>query len=437
MFRVGLIANEQDDFGCALARSFADEGIGMTRRPREFVKFSVPPDGCSEAWEGTVTYRGLNGTVEVPVRVAITPDGTRPEFIGSFASVVWYAVGMGGFGKRGCFLLSASRVANHVTAGMTSRCLVLRNAWSRGAPAEFRRSMVATRAAKQLAAQITSDNVSRPEVLSFPKKPEGRHFAMASQWVAEERPMAIVSTCCLHAASDRRKIVDSFDPEVVNLLVRTAQAAFAPMPNIRRWTIATFGPKDYGWLTNLNIKKVLLPYMWNAPESVVRQDLERNFLLTAEVVDRLNASLPFPVTLHQLSDGLESIDIQSIVAAADARARVMLPSLLRNPPLIFRQLPTEDDKLARLQQEALLYLIDTMRYGQVEEGREPVVYVGLEVHGGYWQYGNLFVGPNGEFLPLAWFPQSVRQHWGQWTTSNGQLVRERRKLGSMLTQFGF
>jgi hypothetical protein len=116
----------------------------------------------------------------------------------------------------------------------------------------------------------------------------------------------------------------------------------------------------------------------------------------------------------------------------------MLPGLMAHPPAIFSQMQSPEDIFNRVQQEAFLYLLDTIKWGQLtEEKRSRVLCVGLEVHGGYWAHGNLFEGPKGEFLPLAWLPQAVRQHWGDWVTKNRTLSKERKRLSNMLSYFGY
>ena len=113
-----------------------------------------------------------------------------------------------------------------------------------------------------------------------------------------------------------------------------------------------------------------------------------------------------------------------------------MESIQRNPPAIFKLLASDEERFARVQQEALLYLIDTIRLGQVkDEDRPAVLYVGLEVHGGYWAHGNLFYGPNGEFLPQCWLPKAARQHYVSWNTSSA-LERERARLESLLRHHG-
>lgn len=247
----------------------------------------------------------------------------------------------------------------------------------------------------------------------------------------------MISACCLNADEARTGIVDSLSPEIVNLLARCAQAAFERLPRIQQWRITTFGPDDYNWLEEIGISKVLLPYMWDAPRSKVREDMEKNFALTGEMVSVLASLLPFPVTLAQLSDLNDSLDIPWLVSESRERANLMLPSLEREPPLIFRQLKTRQERFDRVQQEAFLYLLDTIRFGQLHgENRPAILYVGLEVHGGYWAHGNLFQGPRGEFLPLAWLPQCVRQHWGGWVLKNPQLNKERKQLSALLARLG-
>jgi hypothetical protein len=277
----------------------------------------------------------------------------------------------------------------------------------------------------------------RPDFLEFPKGFEGEHFSSLSSWVDQRVPIYMASGCCLNADEERTGIVDCFDPDITDLLCRTAKAAFDALPGIAEWWIYTFGPDDFDFLGELGISKVLLPYMWDAPRNKVRADMGKNLELMQALGAKLQDCLPFPVHVGQLSERSEKVDIPWLVQESRKRAEIMLPELTAHPPLIFKKL-TPEERVDRTQQEAFLYLLDTVRLGQLEgEDRDKVVYVGMEVHGGYWQQGDLFRGPRGEFLPLAWFPQCVRQHWGPWVAKNATLKRERERLGHMLRGMGY
>jgi|GEM_PF-2091627 len=402
--------------GAALAtlKSFVEQGEGMARRPRTFEK-------DHGVWLGNIKYGDSH-------QYHINIDAVSAPSLASAPSADWYIIGSPSI--RGHFVLSPKRLKEwYKTLPRGGKVLVVSESKSQ--------QSVAKNAANQLAAEITSETLFRPNYLSFPGGNESQHFHTIANWVGEDRSFRLVSGCCLNADESRHGIVERLNPEITSLLCRTAKAAFDQVP-VSEWYLYTFGPADYDFLGDLGIQKVLLPYMWNKPKSEVQPDMTKNYELLQGLVDELSQALPFPVRAGQLSDDTSRVDVPWLVEASRERASLMLPELMKHPPAIFNQLNGPQDILDRVQQEAFLYLLDTVRWGQVKgESRPPVCYVGVEVHGGYWENGNLCVGPHGEFLPLAWLPQCVRQHWGDWVLKNHTIAAERRHLASMLTHFGY
>lgn len=143
-------------------------------------------------------------------------------------------------------------------------------------------------------------------------------------------------------------------PEIIDLLCACVKAAFAGFPDIKDWHIATFGPRDFDWLGDLGISKVLLPYMWNKPKQDVLPDMEQNYALVKALGEKLSEQLSFSVTVGNLSDNAQDIDIPKFVERAYERAEIMLPVLMASPPLIFKQLRTQAEIISRVQQEAFL-----------------------------------------------------------------------------------
>ena len=398
------------------------------RKPRRF-------ESAEGGFTGSIQYSDGAAQVDVELRLATTPAGTRGADI-----VVVTAEHIG----RGYFTsspnkLHAVRMPDYYSANPNgSRVLALYGDRAN----ESRMSNIIRQAANHLAAEATRRGMFRPDFLSFPRMngdegAERQHFQTVSGWINDGHSVSVVSACCLHADESRQSIVSGFAPEITSLLCRTARAAFAALP-VSGWYVYTFGERDFEWLGDLGIAKVLLPYMWTAPHDQVRRDMAKNFELTEQLGEQLDNTLPFSVRVGHLSDDATGVDIPWLVEASHERARQMLPVLMANPPKIFAQLHSPEEVFARVQQETFLYLWDTCRWGQVPGQQRPRVFtVGLEVHGGYWAAGNLFRGPRGEFLPLSWLPLCVWQPWGPWIMKNKQLAGERRRLAATLSAMGF
>ena len=416
MKKVKIVAVKDDVIEDVLSFFVRD---GSSRRPRLF-------SGRDGAWEGEIHY-GENHQYSVPVSVM-----TVEQSAANLTQADWFLISVDKFSRH--FSTSPKRVANVRLKLPKGKVMAIRGKDNHG----FTPSTNTLRsAANHLGAEITGTSVFRPEFLAFPSGEESRHFQTVAGWVKDEKKVKIVSGCCLNANESRRGIVENLNPDIVNLLARTAGAAFDQMP-ISDWYIYTFGPKDFDWLGDLGIQKVLLPYMWDAPKAQVLKDMELNYALVMSLGQTIQAKVNFPVIVGQLSDYTAKVDLEWLVEASRERARKMLPGLMSEPPIIFTQLKSEQEVFDRVQQEAFLYLLDTVRWGQISgEDRIPVLCAGLEVHGGYWAHGNLFNGPNGEFLPLSWLPQAVRQHWGDWAAKNQHLAKERLRLDRMLNYFGY
>lgn len=432
--RVTVVASKHDPFAVKAIRSFIGEnGIradnNSDRRPRLFREHNNGAPG----WLGSISYgEEHRHSIAVDVRLVDAPPERLP-------AADWRVVSSGpnAHNMQGWFTTASHRIArilgDEVSTDRGSRYLVLNSMQSPRSQGSLERN-----AANHLGMEITNQGIFRPDVLAFPHGIGSRHFQVTSAWLENQQPINLISGCCLHADESRTGIVEALCPEITNLFMRTAQAAFAKFDGIHEWYIYTFGEQDLEFLGELGITKVLLPYMWDAPRDKVRRDLAHNYAMTVALGEELNRRLPFSVVVGQLSDRTEKVDIPWLVQASQERARLMLPRLEANPPLIFKQLPTREDRFYRVQQEAFLYLLDTIRFGQCPgEERPATLYVGLEVHGGYWEHGDLFNGPRGEFLPLCWFPQCVRQHWGPWVLRNPNLAKERQRLDATVKHLGF
>lgn len=430
-----VTALRSDQFAVEALLEFANNGQGGSRRSREF-PVKLMPDMSDVS--GVIRYgpefqlslrvdvRIVESTTDVPDRAYFffsSPGASR-----QFTTVKKNMVG----GTIPQFSGSRNVDVTLIALFPTNSKIQRAGDHAGNARADLRKN-----AANHVAAMLTSASVFRPDFLEFPGGDQAEHFMTLSRWIRDERPIMLLSACCLNADEPRTGIVDAFTPAIIEPFVRTALAAFKRFPHIGEWVITTFGPDDYAWLGELNIQKVLLPYMWDAPLEKVRADMAKNFQLVERLASVLNQYLPFPVRAIQLASDTHGVDVPWLVRESRKRAEQMMPELLKNPPKIFEKLPDYEAKIARIQQEAFLYLLDTMRFGQrAGEARPAVLNCGVEVHGQYWMTGDLFRGPQGEFLPLAWFPQCVRQHWGEWVLKNKQSNSERDRLVALLNQAG-
>lgn len=416
-----VAAVKNDGLACRVVEELAEGRFARTMsvRPRYLEKVG---DGV---WSGEIRY-GPERMHSVEVKAVIVDRQA------DLRGVDWVVVSNNSC--QGYFAVSPKRLANAMPRWFSPNgCRVIALSGGYG---ESRLESVVRQAANHLAAELTRKGLFRPDFLSFPEGTDGIHFDQVRDWVEKGEQIQVVSGVCLNADESRHGIVDDFADEIIDLLIRTSKAALEPLP-VSRWYIYTFGPDDFEWLGDLGIAKVLLPYMWDAPKAKVIDDMKQNTELVRRLGERLDEALPFTVEVGQLSDRSEAVDIDWLVEASWQRAEIMLPVLEENPPAIFDQLDRQG-RIDRVQQEAFLYLLDTVRWGQLPgEHRPPTLYVGLEVHGGYWVHGNLCRGPNGEFLPLAWLPGCVRQHWGKWVLQNRQLESERKRLSAILSCCGY
>ena len=449
--RVVVLAHAGDETAVQVAQALATNGRGRDRRPRWFMDAQV--NGATH-YSGTIERRsGADVLSRTSVEVIVT---SQPE---AYPQRDFLLRGLAPVGSRrycpDAVSLSSPRFTVPVSANATIGCQQF-GVFDR--PIDNGRQYTIDNAANALAALITDQSAWNNRFLSFAGGFASRDWQTVRGWVDEGRLIRLVSACCLNATADRTGIVDRLAPEITDLLVRCARAATSQLSHqIEGWTISTFGPDDYDWLGNLGISKVLLPYMWDAPEAKVRSDLTRNYELIDDLARQLQTKLPFPVRAVQIGQSHADLDLASVIEAGKQRAEMMLPGLLANPPLIFRTIEQdlrrrhpnlsgqlwyealEQEWRARIEQEALLYLIDTARYGSPADlaPGEPVnVCLGLEVHGGYIKQGNLNCGADGLFLPVAWLPGCVRQHFGAWVLSNNALARERRRLNAQLNVAG-
>ena len=430
---VGALAD--DEMAKDALNSFIAGGHGLDRRARRFGEMSA--DGTIA--QGTIRFTKTGQTErEIPVQAQVfssmndVPDGaflyfSSPGFPGGrqFTTV-----------KKNMKLARVPRMTGSRTAQIRPVAIFPNSIKSTG-NTKAALANIYKNAANEVGALITSANVFRPDFLEFPGGDEAEHFKTYAQWVLQAQPIKLISACCLNADEPRTGIVDQLDPELITTFVRTSMAAFMHSPNISQWDIFTFGPDDYDWLGELNAQAVLLPYMLSAPREKVIADMTKNFGLVQKLAMILDRYLPFPVRAYQLAADTQDVDIPWLVEESRKRAEQMMPTLLKNPPKIFDSLPNYEAKRGRIQQEAFLYLLDTMRFGQrVGQDRPAILNCGVEVHGQYWMSGSLFKGPSGEFLPLSWFPQCVRQHWGEWTKKNKELASQRSRLEAILNRSG-
>ncbi|MBI4022716.1 hypothetical protein HY375_00950 [Candidatus Berkelbacteria bacterium] len=440
--------NPNDRVAADVAKVFALHGAGL-RRVRRFVPAQT--NGVLE-WRGHIEHRAKDGTVPsvyVPVRLVF---GDRRDVQGD---VDWTISSAGAYGKR-CFTtslrnltgVSSLRLAGDI-ADSSRKLLVFVPGTGNG---HMSLSNRITNAANHLAAELTSEHVVDTGFLTFPGGLEGDHYHAFSQWVQGGRKIKLVSGICLNADERRGGIVEELSEEIVDTLVRVAQATFGKLP-ISEWELSTFGPDDVDWLRGVKVEtaegyegmgNVLLPYQWDQPAEVVRKDLALNFRLTEGVARKLSAVLPFPVTCKQIHEGAEVVDLPGILEFAREKGQMMRVHMEAEgvQPKVFEQIPTEEGRTARLQQEVLLYMLDVERYGhRPERGSSPdepaVLYVKLEVHGGYWMWGNLFYGPHGQFLPQGILPECVTQHWGPWVLKNRALTEHRRRVKAALSMAGY
>ncbi len=243
-------------------------------------------------------------------------------------------------------------------------------------------------------------------------KPENKKSLLTIGNILNEGEVNFFSACCFHAEEDRQKLVDKLSPHITDLICETMKRATENLP-LSSWNFYTFGPGDWDFLAEWGILETILPYINDLPYP--EKELKKQFQLTQSFVDLLSNRLSFSVklsTLQRLSKGVEK---DLIVKEAEVRAQAIYQKLRRKPPAIFELLPSEEARLERCKKEAILYLLFTEIFGS-----NGFLYLGLEVHGGYWKSGKLNERGN-KYLPLTWFHPVLCQHWGPWAEEQKKL----------------
>lgn len=455
---VVIVAHANDKLAREIIHQLVTDGRGNTRRPRRFEEVGTPNGRIH--YQGQVDLHLKNGAGEyvlhrqVPVEAIITP---HPETETRRDIVIRGAERSLG-GRR---YATSPRYLAHARYAVPLRQDLVRESQTVLVFPQDKTERHATMkrtVANAIAAHVTDQLSWDSAFLSFPGGFEGRDWQTVNAWVNQDRPIELVTACCLNATKDRHRIVDQFAPEITSLLVRCARAAFSRLsPRVTEWSVSTFGPGDLEWLGELGMTRVLLPYMWDAPAEIVRGDMQQNYDLMQGLVNQLDAALPFPVRLTELNAMSGAVDMARLIEASAERSVKMMAVLSQDPPLIFKTIEADlrrrnpglpdsefrqlvaQEQYTRVRQEAFLYLLDTLRHGTPDTlgPDDPVsLCVGLEVHGGYIATGQLNE-VDGKYLPVAWLPGCVRQHWGPWVLENGALKKERAQLAARLSAIGY
>lgn len=234
--------------------------------------------------------------------------------------------------------------------------------------------------------------------------------------------ISFVSACCFHATEERDGLVDSLSPVAIDLIVETAKASIDPN-QIGEWTFYTFGPGDPEFIEEMGLSDILLPFMHGLSDDEMRDTFLKQFELTSSLTERLDriGYVTKVVPLSGLAKGLSQDAIESVFVESEKRGRLMAGNFKMGvkPPKIFEYLsPVEQEK--RSAKEAFIYLLLTAAH-------EESVYLGLEVHGGYWNAGNLN-RLNGNLFPLCWPQPALNQHWGRWAEKKPSVVENQIKF---------
>lgn len=238
--------------------------------------------------------------------------------------------------------------------------------------------------------------------------PENRQsFEAIASMLADHGSLKLFSAACFHATSNRMGIVSELSLTIVELIKKTAESVFAEAP-IEYWNFYTFSPGDWDFLVDWDVTETVLPYIHELGPDQKDAEFRKQYELTLGVVEQLDQILPFPVSLYPIRDIASMVLREEVLAEANARAGLMFEKIKKSPPAIFEFLSSDEERIERCRKEAILYLAFARAFGS-----SNMVYVGKEVHGGYWRSGKLNVwGDN--FLPLTWVHPAISQHWGTW-----------------------
>jgi len=235
-------------------------------------------------------------------------------------------------------------------------------------------------------------------------KAENLENLMEVAKVFNKRSMVeIITALCLHCTENRDRIIveEELSFRIINLLRETIQRTFQ---RVSGWTIYTFHPDDVDFLAEEDLLEIVLPSIISKGCSFSKKEIERHWRMTAKIVKCVSVDIKTNLLPLQV---LYNDSLPQAKKEAERREKLMYEKLEKNPPAIFQFLSSEREKKERIRKEAIVYLCLTRKYGG--QG----IYLGLEVHGGYWRAGNLWKWED-RFFPLLWAHPAITQHWGKW-----------------------
>lgn len=223
---------------------------------------------------------------------------------------------------------------------------------------------------------------------------------------ADGASLKMVSAFCIHANSDRSRVVDSLDSQV-----KKAFRQFLEEAPIESLKILTFSPDDLETLDNYDMLDIVLPALREKPD-----ELKKNWDLSLELVSS-NSKIEL-LSIKELFTSAQKV-MRAKKEAAD-RADEMYLKIQKNEPPIFKML-SEPEKKSRLRSEATTYLLMTERFSDL-------TYLGFEVHADYWRSGQLY--KYGEkFLPVLMAPPILRQHFSSWYVDKDRRSKIKKIFG--------
>ena len=226
--------------------------------------------------------------------------------------------------------------------------------------------------------------------------------------VASERirkgNLRAMTVFCPHCDEPRQGIVAPHW-DLVKIVVRIIDS----LP-VERVDVLTFHPDDWEILERYELQEILFDTLWG------RKDiLKKHWQISQEIV-----GLSSKMELHPLRVLFQDESVvKRAKRAAEPRSRKMVKKLMKDPLPVLQRMGRDRIK-KRVISDIVLYLLTTKMFSQS-------IYIGVEVKDTYWRTSEVYKWED-SFLPAAFLPECLRQHWGNWAVDKIRLNQAKALL---------
>jgi hypothetical protein len=227
--------------------------------------------------------------------------------------------------------------------------------------------------------------------------------------VASERirkgNLRAMTVFCPHCDEARRGIINQLNWDLVKIVVRIIDS----LP-VERVDVLTFHPDDWDILEQCGFQEILFDSLWGK-----KDQLEKHWRISQEIV-----GLSSKMELHPLRVLFQDENLISQARqAAELRSGKMVKKLMKDP-LPALQCMGRNRIKERVISDIALYLLTAKTFSQS-------IYIGLEVKPSYWRVSEVYRWEE-SFLPAAFLPECLRQHWGNWAVDKRRLNQAKALL---------